>query len=374
MAIDISAGAGIVTLSGYYTLTLWPAPPRDYSLDLSLDLSTLDDDVGVGIITLSGTGTWLNTHIFSNTVGTITLSGTGEWVDSFTIIASTIGSITLSGKGEITTEAVKRNWVKWSKGGSLDFTISRGNVAGERALDWEGFIYSIRKLNNKVVVYGENGISMFTPAGVAFGLDTIYRIGLKSKQAVCGDDTKHFYIDKKGQLWKIAENLEKLDYSEYLYGLNNVTMHYDNEKNLVYICDGITGYVYNPEMKSLGSGYANITGYGYQGGISYFTSPSEITTPSFNLCTDIYDFNTRAPKDIWAVEVGTNIAQALKVSIDYRRDKASSFSTTPWSTTNALGVAFLTCHCNEFRVKIKADDYEEFEPDFINVYGAIYGY
>ena len=376
MAIDISAGAGTLNLSGYATLTLWPSAERDPSLDLEFDLSALDDDAGIGIVTLSGTGTWLNTRISSGTVGTITLSGAGEWVTSFTIDASetNVGTITLSGKGEITVEGVKSNWIQWSNVGSVDFTIGRSNVAGEMALDWKGFVYSIKPLNNKVIVYGENGVSMLTPAGVAFQPNTIYRIGLKSKTAVCGDNTKHFFIDKLGQMWRIAEGLEKLDYSEYLSGLNSIVMHYDNEKNLVYICDGTSGYVYNPVMKSLGAGYANITGYGYQGGVSYFTSPAEIATPSFSLCTDIYDFGTRAQKDIWAVEVGTNIEQALKVSIDYRRDKSSSFSTTPWATTNALGIAFLTCHCNEFKIRVKADNYEEFEPDFINVYGAVFGY
>jgi len=122
----------------------------------------------------------------------------------------------------------KKNWLKWSDVGSVNFTIGRSNVAGERPLDWNGFIYSVKKLRNKVVAYGENGVSFLTPAGGAYGLDTIYRVGLKGKHAVTGDDSKHFFVDNSGQLWKVSAELELLDYSEYLSSLNaSIVMSYD---------------------------------------------------------------------------------------------------------------------------------------------------
>lgn len=354
-----------------------PPAARNPDLDIVFDCAGTDSagnpDVGKLSVTTDISGIWLNKTIFASPM-VVTLSQHGAYIKGILVSASPFVA-TSSLKGDITTQSVGMGWVRWSNIGNLDFTVGRDNIAGERPLDWKGPVYLIKKLNNKVVVYGNSGISILVPAGNSFGLNTIYRVGLKGKNAVCGDDTKHFYIDDKGQLWRLGEGLDKLDYSEYLSAMSSsVVMNYDNAKNLVYICDGTLGYVYNPETKSLGAGYVNISGFGYQGDISYFTSPATIVTPPFEICTDIYDFGTRGPKTIWSVEVGTNLTQVLSVCINHRKDKAGSFSTTPWITTNAGGVAFIPCYANEFQIKVRAAGYEAFEIDYINVSGAIHNY
>jgi len=107
-------------------------------------------------------------------------------VDIYITIPSTDYLIGVSGS----------NFVKWSKVGYLDFTIDESNLAGERPMDWKGSVYDIRKLADSLVVYGTNGVTMMKPSGVHWGMNTIYRIGVKNKGAVSGDESVHFFVDK----------------------------------------------------------------------------------------------------------------------------------------------------------------------------------
>jgi hypothetical protein len=118
-------------------------------------------------------------------------------------------------------------------------------------------------------------------------------------------------------------------------------MSFDELNQLIYICDGILGYVYSVRDKSLGKGPTNVTGVGYQSGVSYVTAPATITVPTFSMCTDIYDLNSRKNKTIFSLEIGTDLSSALYAAIDYRLDKSVAFATTPYAIVNPNGVAVL---------------------------------
>ena len=276
--------------------------------------------------------------------------------------------------GDLLLENLRANLIKWSNVGSLDFTIGRDNVAGERRTDWVGWIYEIKKLGNKVVAYGENGVSMLIPSGNNYGLNTIYRIGLKSKQAVTGNDAAHYFIDNKGQLFSLGETLQKLDYSEYLSAMNNPVMSYNAEIDLVYMCDGTLGYVYSPRDKSFGSGPINLTGISSQDETLYAVSPATIVIPNFEICTDIYDLGTRKLKTVFSLEFGIDLDTTLQVSIDYRRDKTKTFAQTSWHVIDEGGFVKITCNGREFRFRVQALNWEYFEIDYININGEILSY
>lgn len=271
----------------------------------------------------------------------------------------------------VTTE----NWIKWSDIGSLDFDIGRDNVAGERPFDWSGYVYCVKKLGSKIIVYGENGVSILTPASTMFGLDTIYRIGLKGKNAVTGSDTKHFFVDRYGKLFKVTTGLQELGYSEFLSTMNSsMVLLLDEERGLVYICDGEQGFVYNPEASSLGQCSPNITGIGYKSGTEYVTASSAIATDAFEICTDIADFGVRSGKTVFNIELGTNLTVDLYVAMDWRRNKAEAFQTTPWYAVSAQGRAIAVAYGREFRIRVKQASYEYFELDYIKVNGVIDAY
>jgi len=364
--------------TGYYVTV-----PRDPALDLTYDCYGYDrlgnKDQGVLVLTTEILGIWLNqTIVASPIVVTCSISTAATFVNSVVVLASPIvvtsGLLTAIFDGYVPfASAVKGNWVKWSNIGDLDFTIGKGNVAGERPLDWKGSVYAIKKLGNKTVAYGENGVSFLVPAGTAYGLNTIYRIGLKSKNAVAGDEARHFFIDTVGQLWKLGESLEKVDYSEYLSQMNNnLVMSYDNLNNLVYICDGSVGYVYSPASGSLGKCQPNITGIGSQGGTLYVVSPTAIVADHFEICTDIYDMGTRKSKTIYSLEFGTDLTTGLYSAIDYRRDMAGAFATTPWYLVSPRGGVPITAFGREFKIRAKTLAYEYFELDYLKVNGVIH--
>lgn len=390
MAIDVTAIPAVINFTGKMgILSHTPPAPRNPELDQVIDCSYSYSSDGSEVedvypfipqITLTALGTWFNVTISASpAIITMSAIGTdimGELWRSDASATGDVATITVEAVDAwITLEGTRRNWVKWSNIGALDFTVWKDNVAGERPMDWKGWVYAIKKRVNMVVVYGENGVSILTPAGNAWGLRTIHRVGLKGPGAVCGSDKEHFFVDAEGRLFQLDEEITELGYSEYLSVMSSaIRMSWDEENETAYICDGDYGYIYSPKDKSLGGGPVNITGLGYQSGVAYIAAPATISTPAFEICTDIYDFGTRRAKTVRNVQLGTDLTSTLTVAIDYRRDKSSTWSTTEWRTVNAEGVAYITCYGTEFRFKVKSSAYEYFELDYINIQGELHDY
>jgi hypothetical protein len=267
----------------------------------------------------------------------------------------------------VLTEPVKHNLVAWTQVGYADFTKGQDNVAGDGFMDWHGWVWDIRKLNNKPVAYGENGVTILLPFEKTFGLQTIHRVGIESKQAVTGTDFTHWFVDNKGYLYELGEELKKLDYSEYLSAMSGIVMSYDKENELVYICDGTYGYVYSPKDKSLGSGPVNVTGIGSKAGTQYIVSPAAITTIVPEFCTNIYDFGSRNGKSIHSHQISTDVTGTLSTRISYRYDKGGAFQVTGWHVVDSRGQAHIPCFGYEFMFWYKLGAYEYFEIDELMV-------
>ncbi len=303
--------------------------------------------------------------------------------------------LTLSLLSDYTTlENVKDNWIKWSKIGSLDFTIDQSNIAGERNLDWKGLVYDIKKLGNKsFVVYGANGVTVFQPSTLknynvstrlsgqdsyqitpTFAIDTLSRVGVLWKGAVAGNESQHFWIDKKDRLCTMTgEGPKILDYSEYLETLTNPVMSFDEETGLVYISDGTYGFIYSSKTNSFGSGIEFITGIGKQSGTSYLAASEEFEMPKFEICTDTYDFGTRKPKTIQQIELGVNLSYKLEVQVETRLNNFDPFKKSAWKLVNPSGIAHIPCFGVEFRFRVRSQIYEWFTLDYIKIVGTGHG-
>jgi len=266
------------------------------------------------------------------------------------------------------------NWVWWSKIGELDFTIDESNIAGKRPMDWRGCVWHVARLGDKVGIYGDNGVSFIRPSGIHFGLDTIYRIGLKNKGAFVDGEKYHFFIDKLNQLCQVDKAFKILDYKEFLSTMSTTILSLDEEQELLYITDGTYGYVYSIKDESFGTASVNITGIGAQNSLLYVTSDGAIDTPKFEICTDIYDLGTRKPKTVQRVELGTDVGEFLHVSLDYRNNYREEFKQIGWFIANHDGKAYPKCYGVEFRIRVKASIREYLELDYIKVRGHIHGY
>ena len=272
---------------------------------------------------------------------------------------------------DIYTISKSSNLIKWSDIGNLDFSINVSNVAGERYMSWGGAVYAIKKLGKSLIVYGSNGISLMYPYETSWGLLDISPLGITSQQAVAGNDKIHFFITPDGSLWKLEKEPEKIGYQEYLNSMNSPVLTMDVEKQLLYICDGTLGYVYNILDNCLGSGPTTISGFGYSQGVSYFGGSSNIEIPSFELWTDIIDFGTREMKTLHSISFGINIEIDLQASLEFRRNKSLDFTRLPWQTVSPKGDTFILCHGQEFRVGMKTNSYESFEIDYIQIDGRL---
>jgi len=264
-------------------------------------------------------------------------------------------------------------WVWNSKIGVLDFTIDKSNQAGQRPMEFGGFIYAIKKLGNEVIVYGQNGVGTLSPAGVHFGRKTIYNVGLIAKNAVCGTEQVHYFIDSNGIMWKMSgQGLEMIDYSNWFSALNNRTvMTYNEKKKTVHICDGVRGFVYSES--GLGKGPINITGMGLQSGIFYVSAPVAIVTDPLQVATDIIDFGSRDTKYIDHLDVGMDVVQDLYMAVEYRLNKGQTFFMTPWIKADYTGTVHLIVSGIEFRFWLKVLNWEQIRIDYINVSGKQVG-
>ncbi len=271
-------------------------------------------------------------------------------------------------------EDAKTNWVSWSRIGSLDFDIERSNEAGTRPMMWTGAVHEIKMLNNLVVVYGENGVSEMAPRDVHWGLKELSGIGIAGKNAVAGTDKVHWFVDKLGQLWQYADALMRLDYREYLSGLTNPVLSWDESERLLYICDGTDGYVYSPDSHSLGKGPENVTGIRYRDDTTYIVGPANIEIPLFSLTTDIFDLGSRKEKTIFNMEFGTDVDAVLQAAVSYRVSHKDVFQQTPWVPVTQRGFAYVPCYGIEFKFHLRATSLKYLELDYMKINGVISGY
>lgn len=373
MAINVSADPIVVSTGLYAVRSHFPFDPINPVLDMIFDCQWDADDLDVVEVGSSITGVWLNVSVVADPIEVI---GTphGSLVEGFTISADAIIVTTGFKSVDVLLEVLKKNWIAWSDIGSLDFTIGRGNVAGTRPLDWNGWIYGIRKLGKKIIAYGENGVSILKPADKYYGLETISYVGLHSPGAMTGTDNVHYFIDLNGQMWELGDKLTLLDYSEFFLPLGNIIMSHDHKNGIIYICDGTIGYVYSLIEKSLGQGPANVTGVGTRDGTFYVTSPATISIPLFEICTDIYDMGTRKFKTIRSIEIGTDLTENMEASIDYRVSNKVVFSNIGWHPVTLEGVSHMVCRGLEFRFHLRVPTYEYFEVDYIKLNGFVHNY
>ena len=332
-------------------------------------------DAGIIVVTVTPVGTFINVNVAADAI-TVTAAPLGDYNEGVlatdTVITVTIGF----GDPLAYTEPYKQNFAKWSRIGEMDYTVGFDEESNEMPLGWKGWVYDIIRLGNRAIYYGENGISALTPSGRYWGMreNPLYRIGLAGKQAVCGDDNIHYFIDNKGQMFSLGEGLTLLDYSEYLANMTNPVMSYDKENGFIYICDGEYGFIYNTRTGSLGEGPNNITGIGSQGGTLYVAAPAAISTDPIGTWTDTIDLGNRHGKSIHSMEISTDLSETLYVALRHRRDKSASWTQTRWYTVDQRGMVFIPVYGVEFQLGLRLSTYEYVEFDQINVNHTVHAH
>lgn len=330
---------------------------------------------GKGVIFIQPTisGIWMSISSVESTIDLGTAQINGTLIISYPQSGDAI-TVNIGVSGDYVSRAPIDARIQWSKIGEFDFTIDRSNLAGEMPLDWRGTVWQILKLQNLVVVYGSGGVTKLVPSDNVFGKQTLRSIGIKGRFSAVDIEDAHLFIDSKGCLCKVTNDVEEIGYEEFFNGMNNPVMLYDKLHRLVYICNGTYGYVYSIDDNSLGVGPVNITGLGYSNQELFVVSDGPITMPTFQITSDIIDLFNRRNKTINEIEVGTNLTGTLEASVDFSLGINSSFVSTGWHKVTPEGIAFINCFGKEFKVHLRCTTAAAFEIDYLKIRGVIHEY
>jgi hypothetical protein len=270
------------------------------------------------------------------------------------------------------------NPVIWrARTGTVDFTIyeSESNKplgAGKTYMENFGWVYQLKKLGNNMIAYGQNSVmAQMHVEGAKWGRKTIHSVGLKSFNSVCVDNefnpTKHWFIDKADRLFVLTnEGAQEIsDYSNWLSKLGeNTIMLYDEYMKVVRIADGDYGFTLTES--GLGWGPPTLSGIGVRNGEYYLVSSDEtIMVPPLSFVTDIFDLNSRRTKHVHRVDFGSDFV--LQAALDYRWKSNQNWFSTPWTSTDFGGSAFIQCAGVEFRLKGKLSAYAFGRVDYADV-------
>ena len=347
-------------------LTIYPGAPVDWNSLINARWYRS----GYGLV--AGSEGVFAPNLSGNT-SNITLASVGIFIEA-ELLSSNTSNITAASISNMYLDPIKSNWVKWSDIGSFSFVMDRKNVAGEMPLDWQGEVYSVMKLYDTVMVYGSGGVSQLIPKDVIFGLNTLSKVGIKSRFSVTGDASLHMFIDKENRLCRLDKTISILGYAEYLSPMTNPVLNVDNLNGIVYICDGTYGYVYSLADKSLGSGPVNITGIEYSDDELYVITSGPVTMPTLEIVTDILDFNNRKDKTVHELEVGTNLTGSLEASVDFSLSTAGTFTSSGWKPVTPDGIAYIHCFGKEFRVRLRCTTNVAIELDYMRIRGVTHRY
>lgn len=267
----------------------------------------------------------------------------------------------------------KENWVAWGGIGKLDLdnllsNEDRSNITGFMPMGFPGEIYKVKKLGDKIIVYGAQGICAIKPGSVRpyktmaqFGREDIFNFGIAGKYCAAGNDNLHVFIDNQGYFHAMdaTGKHNKLGYKNFISNLENeIVITFDELKGEYYISDGERCYLFSAGMTEV---YQSPSGIVRQGsalyGVTYDNSDESayITTNSLNMMTD----SIKTVQTVEAMMTGTN----LQGAIDYRFKPSESFARGMIKNLSRHGTFVPMISGVDLRLHLKASTYVDFSID-----------
>jgi len=282
---------------------------------------------------------------------------------------------------------IGENFVLWSPIGSYmlalyvppddPVSLMRQNQFGFLPMSWQGTVYDIRPLGDRLMVYGENGIAVMTPVQEpisTFGREDLMGIGVAGRGAVGGDGDMHVFIDAEGDLWQITKDLalSRLGYAEYLADFigQEISISLDQQRREFYICgeasnDDKLSYVLTPS--GLGTSRQQITSMVAAEGTLYGVWADDSGTV-VTAVSDEVDFRYRDMKTVTTIEVGIKTAQDVHVQAYYCNDATDVWTGDGWVLVNTEGFARVQITALKFRIGVKVASYAALELDYVTVH------
>ena len=250
------------------------------------------------------------------------------------------------------------NVVLWGGIGWANMDLNDTRVAGYMPMPWEGAVYNLLRLGEYVAVYGRDGVALLATTDTippAFGLrEVVTTQGLISERAVAGSLWQQLFVRSDGMLCMLTAERNKpvvytyteLGYQDFLSGLENVKLSYDDGLSEWYISSDTTCFVYTSGgLSTIGTKVATCQAYR---GLLY--GVSAVLDSSAYIKTCELDMGIRADKAIEYVEVASD--GSWTVAVDWRRSTSDSFATSPTFPINPMGAGRAKVSGMDFKVKL----------------------
>lgn len=293
-------------------------------------------------------------------------------------------------------EAIKNNFVWWTmiangdmlwlfypelafrRNSDNEFTLKgsrfleaiQRNDMGFMPMPWNGDVHAVKTLGNYVIIYGAEGIaalrSMTEIPTLAMIPLTDY--GIKSRAHIGGGDKGHVFVDTKGQIRRLNPDLtmQFLDYSEFILPILDDDFHvvYDENENEFYIGSGSKSFLLNDigltEIHQIVTSVLT----NENGKVGLFESTGVATS---TIVTNIIVIGNSALNTLTSIELDGEYESGIQVAVDYRYDRNSAFVRTDFIELNTMGWARFNYTGLEFRVVIRAPDFENFNPSDVTI-------
>ena len=228
------------------------------------------------------------------------------------------------------------------------------NEAGYRPINYVGRIYRVRRLGDKIAVYGEKGVAFLAGVGApvpTFMLKEVTKLNLASPAAADGGLNWHAAIDSSGYLWFVTERegAQRIGYKDALstLTLSKVVVSYDSSRDRVFISDGNKSFLMT--KSGLTRVYQIPSGIGTYQGTGYFVGVED--TEDYLMKVGPFDFGYQGGKMLRTVESDTGDSLGIEIPM------SGSFSMVKTVPINNEGVCMPGVASTEFMLTITGESY-----------------
>jgi len=267
-------------------------------------------------------------------------------------------------KGQLVIGGILDSWhdcdetfIAYSNIGDVTMEPDWKNEAGYRPINFVGRVYRVRRLGDRVAVYGEKGVAFVTgvrsPAPT-FGMKEIAKINMASPAAADGGLNWHVVVDDLGYLWLVTEGegAEKLGYKDALseLTLSDVVVSYDSANDRVFISDGNLSFIMT--RGGLTQVFQIPSGIGNYRGTSYFVGVED--DEDYLLRVGPFDFDYNALKTIYTIESDTGDTVEVEVPV------GGAYTSVKSVPLNDVGVCTPVVAGKSFMIVVTGEDYNEY--------------
>lgn len=261
--------------------------------------------------------------------------------------------------------------------GSMLLERLQKNEWGFMPMPWQGEILNIEPLGEALIVYGDEAITAMIPAQFGFGYQHLMNVGIADRGAVAGNRGGHIFIGESGELWSIGPQLQtnKIGYKEYFLPMlgTDISISLNHQESEFYIANKDRCFLLDQGLTEIKQIPTSVEFQ--QGGLigvydeKTFTSGKRkgMVDDRTIIVTNPISFSVSALKTTTVISLGVRSPHKVEVALEYTTKKSDNWKRTRFVPVNKEGNADLRVNGLDFRVVIKAEHYDNFELDFVEV-------